>query len=75
MGRWIYSGRRKGVKMTLKEFVLKLGEEARKESDMIEEKRKKEIIGDLEYLRNTARNNGKLEILNNLMGFIIENKI
>lgn len=61
--------------MTLKEFVLKLGEETRKESDMIEEKKKKKIIGNLEYLRDTARNNGKLEILNNIMGFIIENKI
>ena len=59
--------------MTLKEYIYKLNKETRQKSDEIDANEKK--LDTLEYLRQTARNTGKLQILNKIMQFIIENDI
>ena len=59
--------------MTLKEYIYKLSDETRKQSDIIESKEKQ--MESIDFIRELARNTGKLQVLNKIMQFIIENDI
>ena len=53
--------------MTLKEKILKLAEETAKQLDVVPQ--------DLAHSSDLARLNGRLKVLNELMLFMLENKI
>lgn len=59
--------------MTLKEYIYKLSDETRKQSDIIESKEKQ--MESIDFIRELARNNGKLQILNEIILFMIKNNL
>lgn len=58
--------------MTLQEYIYKLNEETRLETEAIEAKEKE--LDKVDFIRKLARNTGKLQILNKILLFMLENK-
>lgn len=58
--------------MTLQEYIYKLNEETRLETEEIEAKEKE--LDKVDFIRKLARNTGKMQILNKIMLFMLENK-
>ena len=57
----------KGVNMTIKEKILAMAEDTAKELEI--------LSTGIENLSELAKNNGKLEVLNELMNFMVENNL
>lgn len=60
--------------MTLKDFIFAKAKEVRKISDMLDEKFQNESSS-MEGIREYARNNGRFEVINEIMRFILDNDL